>query len=462
MMANMWKPLFLVVAFLAPIGVARAADPPRPNILFLYADDLGYGDLACYGHPRSQTPRLDRLAAEGTRFTQFYVSHCLCSPTRSSAITGQFPSRHRIFAHLSALEANTSRGMPHWLDVAAPSLPRALQKAGYRTAHFGKWHLGGGSGAYRDGKLFVNHPDAPPVVDYGFDVARSTFGNSPTWKAAEPVDKPHEIYPYEDGPWLTWSSRAIADATISFLEESAARHKRQPFYVQAWFKDVHTPMKPTDEMRASFTDLPEPTQTHLAMLRFMDAQIGRILDKLAELGLADETLVVFTSDNGAAMGRGGSNGPLRAWKWTLYEGGIREPFIVRWPGHVSVGRVDETSVLNICDFVPTLCRLTGATMGDGYEGDGEDMSDALLVRSFTRSKPMFWFHPTGGDRSPTLAVRDGDWKLLMNPGGKPLELYDLKSDIGEKQNVADKKPEVASRLRDQLLTFYRGIPKKAD
>jgi N-acetylgalactosamine-6-sulfatase len=359
---------------------------------------------------------------------------------------------------LSALDANTSRGMPHWLDVNAPSMPRALQKAGYRTAHFGKWHLGGGSGAYRDGKPWVNHPDAPPVVDYGFDVARATFGNSPTWKAAVPVDAPHEIYPYNDQAWLTWSSRAIADSTMEFLADHAERSPKSPFLIHAWFKDVHTPMKPSAEMRESFRDLPEPEQTHLAMLRELDKQIGRILDKLDELKLAENTLVLFTSDNGAAQNRGGSNAPLRAWKWTLYEGGIREPFMVRWPGHVPAGRVDDKSVLNICDFAPTFCRLAGATMGEDHQSDGIDMMPALSGKTVTRISPQFWHHPTGSDRSPPLAIRDGKWKLLTEPSGRRLELYDLSADVGETTNLAEKEPEVAGRMRDALLAWFKTLP----
>lgn len=449
-----------LVMLTALVGTTLADAPPQPNILFLYADDLGYGDLHCYGHPRAVTPRLDRLAAEGTRYTQFYVSHCVCSPTRASAITGQFPSRHRIFAHLAQLEANTTRNMPHWLDVAAPSYPRALQKAGYRTAHFGKWHLGGGSGAYRDGKLYINHPDAPPVSAYGFDVVRATFGNSPTWRAAEPVDAPHEIYPYKDEPWFTWSSRAISDSTIEFLADHAQRPEPQPFLAHVWFKDVHTPMTPTPEMRAGFEDLPEPMQTHLAMLRFLDSQIGRILDRLDELGLAENTLVLFSSDNGAADKRGGSNGTLRGWKWNLYEGGIRVPLIVRWPGHVPVGRVDETSVLNICDFAPTFCRLAGASMeaGDGSGGDGVDMTDALLGKPFFRSRPMYWHHPTASGRSPQLAIRDGDWKLLINPDGSEAALYDLASDVGEQTNLAASQSEVVNRLRSRVFAWYETLP----
>lgn len=445
---------------LLAVLISRSDAVERPNILFFYADDLGYGDLHCYGHPRSLTPRLDRLAAEGTRFMQFYVSHCLCSPTRASALTGQYPSRHRIYAHLSALDSNKSRGMPDWLDVAAPMMPRSLQKAGYRTAHFGKWHLGGGSGAYRDGKLWVNHPDAPPVVDYGFDVARSDFGNSSAWRGIEPVDKPHEIYPYVDKPWLTYSSQAIADAAIGFLDEHVKRSQPSPFLIHAWFKDVHTPMTPTAEMRTAFRDLPEPQQTHLAMLQFMDSQIGRVLDRLAKLGLAENTLVLFSSDNGAALGRGGSCAPLRDFKWSLYEGGIRVPFIVRWPGRVPAGRVDESSVLNLVDFAPTFCRLAGATMEQAERMDGFDISDAFQGREFIRQQPMFWHHPTRSERTPTLAVRDGDWKLLTYPNGDRPELYDLKSDVGEAKNLAEQNPEIVARLQKRLDAWYRTLPNR--
>lgn len=437
---------------------ALAADE-RPNIVFLLADDLGYGDLACYGHPYARTPQLDRLAHDGTRFTQFYVT-MLCSPTRAAAITGQFPSRWRIFAHLSSLEANSSRGMPDWLDVHAPSVPRALQQAGYRTAHFGKWHLGGGSGSYRDGKLFINHPDAPAVSAYGFDVARSDFGNSPTWKAGEPVDKPHEIYPYLEPEWQRWSSRAISDATIAFLQDHARNHSGRPFLTHIWFKDVHTPMRPTDAMRAPYARLAEPAQTHYAMLTFMDEQIGRILSTLDELGLSQNTLVIFASDNGAVLNRGGSNGSLRGEKWTLYEGGIRAPLIVRWPGHVSAGRVDEASVLSICDFMPTFCRLAGANMPEGYQSDGVDASDAFLGKSLQRTRPLFWHHPSGADRSPTLAVRDSDWKLLMDPGGARLALYNLARDPGEKQDIAAENGPTVERLKTALLEWHGTLPKK--
>jgi len=457
-----WLWLKYLCALSVLCGSSFAVEKPaRPNILFLLADDLGYGDLGCYGHPRIKTPTLDRLARDGTRFTQFYV-YPLCSPTRAAAITGQFPSRWRIFGHFASLASNTQRGMPHWLDPQAPAMPRALQRAGYRTAHFGKWHLGGGSGSFRNGRLFINHPDAPPVASYGFDVVRATFGNAPTWKHAQPVDKPHEIYPYDDPEWQTWSSRAISDAAIEFLSDHARHHQAQPFLAHVWFKDPHVPMKPTDAMRAPYADVKEPAQTHYAMVTFMDGQIGRILNKLDELGLRESTLVVFASDNGAADKRGGSNGPLRGWKWTLYEGGIRVPFIARWPGQVPAGHVEETSVLNACDLVPTFCQFAGAVMPDGYRSDGVDASDALRGKPFRRTLPMFWHHPTGRAQSPALVIRDGDWKLLMDPDGARLALYNLANDLSEKHNVAAENQGVVERLKTRLIQWHQTLPKQTN
>lgn len=446
----------LILAILAAAPL-HAAD--RPNIVFFYADDLGYGDLACYGSPIAQTPVLDQLAREGTRFTRFYVSHCVCSPTRCSAITGHFPARHGIYGHIADFEANDRRQMPHWLDVAAPSFPRALQQAGYRTAMIGKWHLGGGSGRTRAGsdKIVINHPDAPPVAKYGFDHVRITYGNGPTWKNAEPWPEPHEIYPYSDPGWTVWSSHAVADEAIRFLTNhasvsAAAGGPKQPFYANVWFKDVHIPLEPTPEMRAPFSKLEGKAQTHYAMVRYLDSQIGRVLDKLDELGLRENTLVLFSSDNGAAKDRGGSNAPLRGWKHSLYEGGIREPFIVRWPGRVPAGKVDADSALNIVDLVPTLAALTNAEMPKGYKPDGEHIGAALRGQPFKRTKPQFWHYPAA---SPSLAVQIGNWKLMTDPDGKTEALYDLAADIGETNNLVAKNPGTVADLKRELFAWYR-------
>lgn len=428
---------------------------PRPNILFLLADDLGYGDLGCYGNEHGVTPNLDRLASQGTRFTQFYVSP-VCSPTRAAAITGQFPSRHRIYGHLATLPANQRRGMPDWLDVNAPSLPRMLKTAGYRTAMVGKWHLGGGSGNTFGGAP-INSKDAPLVSGYGFDDVRVTYGSGPTWREAKPWPEPHDIYPYDDKPWQRWSSRAIVDEAIVLLDRYASDPQGTPWMMNVWFKDPHTPMDPSPEMRRGFEHLPEPAQTHYAMIAEMDRQIGRLLAKLDAMGLTENTLVIFASDNGAHGSRGGSNGPFRGAKATLFDGGVRVPLIVRWPGRVPEGRVDETSLLHITDFTPTFCRLTGATMPSGYEPDGVDATEAFLGRSFVRGRPIMWYYP-----GPTLslAIRDERWTLLMSANGKRLELYDRNNDPGERNNVAAAHGDVVARLRAQLEAYQEAVAPK--
>ncbi len=429
----------------------------RPNILVILADDLGYGDLGCTGHPDTKTPHIDSLAREGTRYSQFYV-HMLCSPTRVSALTGQLPARWRIFGHLAALEDNRRRGMPDWLDSSAPSMPKALQAAGYKTAHFGKWHLGGGSGSYKDGKLFINHPEAPLVTSYGFDIARSAWGNGPTWKSGLPVERAHDTYTYDEPQWQTWSSRMICDSTLEFLDQHARQEATQPFYLQVWLSDPHTPLRPTEEMRAPYKHLPDPQQTHSAMVTYMDSQIGRILAKIDDSKMRSKTLVIFYSDNGGVLNRGANNGPLRGEKWTLYEGGIRVPLIARWPGKVAVGRVDTDSVLNVCDLVPTLCELAGANMPAGYLSDGVNVVSALTGLGYRRTEPMFWYHPTGGARCPELAIRWNDWKLLVDANGNRRALHNLASDLAESKDLAATEPEAASKLQERLLAWYRELP----
>lgn len=456
-----WTTCWRVMLWGIVTVAAGAEEAPRPNIVFLYADDLGFGDLGCYGHPRIKTPHLDQLAAEGTRFTQFYLSHNSCSPTRASAITGQFPSRWRIYRPFSTLTTNAKLLMPDWLDVTAPSLPRELQQAGYRTAHFGKWHLGGGSGSIRDGEVFINNPAAPPVVSYGFDVARSTFGNGPTWRAARPVEAPHDLYPYNEPEWQTWSSQAISDAAIEFLDDHQRDHPDRPFMMNVWFKDPHRPMIATDETAAAYRDLPDPDRTYAALVTFMDQQIGRVLEKLDELGLRENTLVIFSSDNGAAINRGGSNGVLRGWKWYNNEGGTRAPFIVRWPavGGVPASRVDETSVLNVCDLMPTFLHLAGRESPAIAASDGEDVTEALLGRPYQRIKPMMWHHPLRYTNLQALAIRDGRWKLLMDPDGSKAELYDIPQDPGEQRNLLSTHPKQGAELKAELLAWYNSLPK---
>jgi arylsulfatase A-like enzyme len=322
--------LALVLLCLACITeTTRAADATRPNVILILADDLGWGDLHCYGNTQAKTPHLDRMARQGTLFTQFYVNASVCSPSRVAFMTGQFPGRLGVHTVISGAQRNAENGVPNWLDPNLPLVTKLLKDSGYATAHFGKWHLGS------------NHRDTPSPSAYGIDDHRTTttVRGAPTWD--------------ETG----WESRAtsttrIMDETIRFVTE----HKEGPFYVNVWTQLTHAVIAPSPEQLAVYDNLrleaglpfTSPKQIFLAAVTDVDTQVGRLLKTLAELGLDENTLVAFSSDNGpediesrAASHSGvGSSGPFRGRKRSLYDGGVRVPFIVRWPGHVPAGRVE--------------------------------------------------------------------------------------------------------------------------
>ncbi len=297
-------------------------------------------------------------------------------------------------------------------------------------------------------------------------------------RGAEPVEEPHEIYPYEDAAWLAASSERIASAAIEFTERHVRDHGGQPFLMNVWFHAPHVPLAATDAMQKPYAHLADPVaRAYFAVVTEMDRQIGRLLAKLDALGLRENTMVIFSSDNGAPAreasndsGKGigldtdtsGSNGPLRGWKWHLHEGGIRVPFIVRWPGQVPEGRIDTSSVLNICDLTPTLVRMAGAAMPAGYRSDGVDVSDALREKPFDRSQPMFWHNPTASRRGPVFSIRDGRWKLLMEPDGTLAELYDLSRDAAESRNIAAENPAIVQVLMAKVREWQQALPKPLD
>jgi arylsulfatase A-like enzyme len=427
-----------------------AAD--RPNVVFILADDLGWGDLGCYGNRDTRTPNLDRLAAGGKLFTHFYSNASVCSPSRCAWLTGQLPARHRIHGHYATPEMNEARAMSSFLDPKTPTLSRLLKGAGYVTAHVGKWHLGHG-------------PDAPSPAKYGFDVVKATTSNDDTWKERN-----------EDAFFRAKSTALFVDEGLKFIEANRDR----PFYLQLWTLLPHATLNPTPEQLKPLAKLstaeagvPHRSARHIyyASLVDLDTQIGRLMKRLEELKLADNTLIVFSSDNGpeeifirnAGHSGVGSPGPFRGRKRSLYEGGIRVPLIVRWPKGVKPGQVDNTSVLCAADFLPTVCKLAGAEVPKGHDLDGEDRT-ATLSGKAARTKPLFWewrFNVAGHvlNRCPMLAMRDGQWKLLMNPDGSRVELYDVPADASELNNLADRHPEVVKRMRERLLAWHKTLPK---
>lgn len=440
--------IILAISFFIVSG-APGKDSP-PNIIFVFVDDMGFGDLGCYGNPKIRTPHLDKMAEEGLLFTNFTVSSPVCSPSRAAVMTGLYPARHQIHYALGGKEHNQNFHMPNYLDPKYQTLTRLFQSAGYTTAHFGKWHLGATE-------------DSPNVHDYGIDevkVHNGTVDNESEYcyKGVEQADK----------------TGVLIDITIDFVE----KHKDKPFYINCWISDPHSVLKPNQEQRNEYPELKSMarnftsvTQVYRSVITDVDRHVGRLLAKLDELGLSENTLVVFSSDNGPAPVWGidtahsgaGETGPLRGCKASLYEGGIRVPFIVRWPATIPENRVDDHTVITAVDLLPTFCSLADIKVPEKLKQDGLDMSVAILGNSIDRTKPIMWqyrFGPWGRhiQKSPALAMRDGDWKLMMNPDGSRTELYNLKLNPCEVDNLASEHPEIVERMSLQLLDWHSSLP----
>ncbi len=427
-------------------GASFAAEiPTRPNIIFVLADDMGFGDVGCYGGTIAPTPNLDRLAREGTRFTRYYSASPICSPSRCGLITGQFPARWNITSYLQARAGNRECEQADFLAAPAPSLPRVLKEAGYATAHIGKWHLGGGRDV----------TNAPKFAAYGYDLGHGTYESpepcAPLGLRTVPWGtnrEPQQVARHDRTRWMV-------DAALGFLQTNGAR----PCFVNLWLDDTHTPWVPGEVRPANGA----ARANLVKVIVEMDRQIGRLMDRVPT-----NTLLIFATDNGALPTFNGARSiGLRGSKLSLYEGGTRLPFIARWPGRVPAARVDESSVLAAVDLLPTLATIADAKLPVNYAGDGEDISAALLGQVHTRRKTIFWeygrnekifAYPKPPDRSPNLAMLDGNWKLLMNADGTGAELYDLLADSNEKKNLANAQPERVAKMKAALLEWRRALP----
>jgi arylsulfatase A-like enzyme len=434
--------------FALTCGLLRldAAEPVRPNIVFIYADDWGWGDLSCHGNTWLQTPNLDRLFSEGTEFPQFNVMNPVCSASRVALMTGRYPARYSVHQHLASPELNRKMNQVDWLDPQAPTLAKFLRQAGYRTGHFGKWHL-------------TNNQtqEAPLPEAYGYQT-NSVFNGGAGWRSAGLHD--------------------TAADTIAFIKKC----KGQPFFANVWIHESHTPHMPTEESMKKFAHLDEQKQVYAAVITDGDNQVGQLLDALKEMGLEENTIVMFSSDNGPestakspnddkfAQGYGlyysvGETGGLRGQKRSLFEGGVRVPFAVRWPGHVRAGLKNETTVLSTVDMLPTLCAAAGVALPADYQGDGENMLSAFKGELVKRTRPLFWeWRGYAGtpDLWPGLAVREGDWKLMTTYDGTRVELHRISTDRAESENLAAQYPEVVARLQKMAFEWKESLPKDPD
>jgi len=462
--ARGWLRVLPAVILVAAATTCLAATPSRPNFIFVLIDDMGYGDLSCYGGEPDATPNIDSLAKEGLRFSQFYVGAPICSPSRVAFTTGQNPARWRINSFLASRRENERRGIANWLDPKAPTLARALQTAGYATGHFGKWHMGG----QRD------VGEAPLITEYGFDESLTQFEGLgdrilPLLDAfdGEPAKKyalGSDNLGRGNVQWMDRSkvTSAFVERTIQFIKKS--REKGKPFYVNLWPDDVHSPFFPPKALRGDGTK----HQLYQGVLKAMDAQLGPLFQFIRQdPALSQNTFILLASDNGPEPGAG-SAGPFRGTKGSLYEGGVREPFIVWAPGRQSEkvrGHINQQTVFTAMDFMPSVARLAGVAMPADQNFDGTDLSQAWLGASEPKlSRRLFWSRPPDrpgqdGEKWPDLATRVDDWKLLVMRDGAGAQLYNLSEDPGERVNLAAKYPDKVGSLQSPLLSWVKTLPE---
>ena len=449
------KPMLICVG-VCILALSHATAGQKPNILFIFTDDWGWGDLSCHDHPYIKTPNIDRIAKEGTDFQRFTVASGVCSPSRTAVMTGHFPARYNIDGHFAWPNDNANRGMPDWLSPKAPLLPRMLQEAGYMTAHYGKWHLANDM-----------IPDSPLPGDYGYD----DYG---AYNCAG------EQMPVHDD----------VARSISFIQK--AKQQGKPFFINLWMHEPHTPFHVLPKYRHWFPDLEEADNIYAATLAHADDRIGELLKTLDDLELAENTLVIFSSDNGPARAVGnkapklfydtatgagydtgaakGVTGGRKAYKGALLEGGIGVPFLARWPGKIPAGTIDEVSLISAVDLLPTFCELAGAKLPEGYKPDGLSIVSVLKGKALpSREKPLFWKinAPWPADKQRpdhwvSYAVVHEKWKLVTNKDGSYLELYDIAADPYEKEDLKGARPDVVTSMQATLAGWKKQLPGKPD
>ena len=451
----------LVPMLVFAAGTARAelADPPKPNIVFILIDDLGWKDLGCYGSAYYETLHCDRLAAQGMRFTNAYAACPVCSPTRASILTGKYPARLRLTDWLPGRADMPSQKLlrpkiNQYLPLEETTLADALKARGYVSASIGKWHLGG---------------EAYLPEKHGFDV--NVGGNQ--WGSP-----PSYFYPYknkagvgipglEEGKEGEYLTDRLTDEAEKFIDQNRDR----PFFLYFAHYAVHVPLQAKKDVIDRYRTKAKPgdgqnNPIYAAMVESVDDSVGRVLKKLDDLKIADNTVVFFMSDNGGLSAKepgysdtpATSNSPLRAGKGYLYEGGVREPMMVRWPGVVKPGGVCDVPVSSI-DFYPTILDMAGGTIDAKRIVDGVSLAPLLRQAGDWKRDALYWHYPHYSNQGgkPGGSVRQGDYKLIEFYEDGKLELYNLKEDIGEQNDLAEKMPDLTKELHKWLQDWRTAV-----
>ena len=422
---------------------AEGSGAQKPSFVFILLDDMGWKDLACCGSTFHETPNIDGLAAEGMKFTNAYAACPVCSPTRASILTGRYPARLHLTDWIPGHKRPAARlRVPEFnqeLPLEEVTIAEALKPAGYASAGIGKWHLGGEQ-FYPDKQGFDvsvggTHQGQPPSYFYPYGIATIQTGR--------------------EGEYLT-------DRLTEEAERFIERNREKPFFLYLSHYAVHTPLTAKQELIAGYEAKAGSGQdganpVYAAMVHSVDESVGRIMAKLREFGIADRTIVIFTSDNGG-LARVTSNAPLRAGKGTLYEGGLRVPMIVRWPGAVKAGSTCEAPVTS-ADFCPTILGAAGVKRDPLHVVDGVSLMPLLRQIGGLDRKAIFWHYPHyhPGGATPGGAVRHGDYKLIEYFEDGRVELYNLSEDVGEQNDLAGRMPKTARKLRRMLAEWREAV-----
>lgn len=448
-------PTLLVAVFVLLRAVSlHAAEPKKPNIIFIMADDLGYTDVACFGSKYYETPNIDRLATQGMKLTNYH-QHQNCTPTRAALMSGQYAPRTGVYTVGGIERFDWSKRPLRPVDnvtnlpLDRVILPGALKSAGYATGMFGKWHIG------QEGDY---HP-----ARRGFDEAIVSMGQHFDFVTYPPVE-------YPKGQYL---ADFLTDKAVDFIQ----RHKDEPFFLYLPHFGVHSPHQAKPELTAKFKPKAgvggHKNPTYAAMIASVDESVGRVMAKLDELKLADNTVLIFTSDNGGVGGYGREglqnnnitdNAPLRSGKGSLYEGGTRVPFVVRWPGKIKAGSACDVPAIHV-DIYPTLVALAGGKMPAKQVFDGESLAPLFRDPRAKLAREAIYQHfpgylGAGGDTwrtTPVSYVHAGDWKLMEYLEDGRLELYNLREDLGESKNLATAMPDKAKELHAKLVAWRTAI-----
>lgn len=453
--------LLIFCAIISVAGACSAAAAERPNVVLVLTDDLGYGDLGCYGHPVVRTPHLDRLAGQGLRLTSCYSAGANCSPSRAGLMTGRTPYRVGIHNQIPMLS-------PMHLRAEEVTIATLLRRAGYTTCHSGKWHLNG----------MFNLPGQPQPGDHGFDHWFSTQNNC--------LPNHHNPYNFVRcgipvGPIEGYAGQIVVDEAIRWLRSE--RDAAKPFFLYLCLHEPHEPLRPDPRFTALYEYPEDPSRTaYYASISQMDDACGRLLAALDDLKLAGNTLLWFTSDNGPARTKyhnAGSAGPLRDYKGGMYEGGIRVPGIVRCPGVVRPGSSSDEPVSGV-DFLPTVCAATGTAPPADRVLDGTSILPLLGGDKLARPKPLYWQFNFAHTK-PCVALREGDWKILAQLSERwkeyssiseqtnhilktaelqAFELYNLRQDLGETTDLAASEPEKLRAMTALLQAQYAEIRRE--